>query len=338
MRHETAAGMVFDELVSGGWSAVERLVAEGREESLHLEFKRKSEPNRADLGSEDKRNLAKALSGFANADGGVLVWGMCDDEADRADRTEPINEVEAFANRLRSLLPEMVETLPAGIRLSTILKPAGDGSGVAILLVPRSDETPHMACAAGQRTYYRRAERAFLPMHHHEVADLFGRRPRPTLSVDCSFALDLRERDGTCFPEVSLEVLLSNAGRAVASHAAVSAMHAGGWDVRPSGEAFGVQKPAPVGASFRFLAGSDTKIYPKDRLLIGRINATIAKQVEPPDLRLAFTAVAEGAAPTEHQVCIPGTSIAALAREFFVRETRCRQFSWWPAKHSGPYF
>ena len=46
-----------------------------QEEDLYLEFKT---TNTNDLShADDRKNLAKALSGFANSGGGLLIWGSC---------------------------------------------------------------------------------------------------------------------------------------------------------------------------------------------------------------------------------------------------------------------
>jgi hypothetical protein len=42
-------------------------------EDLHLDFKQLQRPFEH---RDDKRNLAKALSGFANSDGGIIIWGI----------------------------------------------------------------------------------------------------------------------------------------------------------------------------------------------------------------------------------------------------------------------
>ncbi len=52
---------------------VHRFVAAGREEDLHLDFKIINDPT---LTREDRKSLAMALSGFANSDGGLVVWGV----------------------------------------------------------------------------------------------------------------------------------------------------------------------------------------------------------------------------------------------------------------------
>jgi predicted HTH transcriptional regulator len=54
--------------------AIRNFVAEQKEETLDLDFKAISNP---ELKShDDRRNLARAISGFANASGGLIVWGV----------------------------------------------------------------------------------------------------------------------------------------------------------------------------------------------------------------------------------------------------------------------
>ena len=53
---------------------IERFVIEGVEESLHLGFKTTSSKDLSD--KNDKRTLSIAPSGFANSEGGLVIWGV----------------------------------------------------------------------------------------------------------------------------------------------------------------------------------------------------------------------------------------------------------------------
>ncbi len=46
------------------------------EEDLYLEFKQKSESRDSLANDDDRANLAKAISGFSNTDGGLIIWGV----------------------------------------------------------------------------------------------------------------------------------------------------------------------------------------------------------------------------------------------------------------------
>ena len=72
---KTAARAIYDEMNTE--DDIRRIACE--EERLHLDFKERTVPDRDVL--KDKETLkifAKATSGFANADSGVLVVGVAD--------------------------------------------------------------------------------------------------------------------------------------------------------------------------------------------------------------------------------------------------------------------
>src|SRR5689334_6385899 len=84
---------------------IERFIADGQEENLHLEFKTVGS---ADLKrTEDKQNLAKCMSGFANSNGGIIIWGVQankdTDGVDRATARQHIKPLRLFLSRLNEL-------------------------------------------------------------------------------------------------------------------------------------------------------------------------------------------------------------------------------------------
>jgi hypothetical protein len=90
----------------------------GRPEDLYFEAKTCSTP----FSNDDKDNFAKALSGFANADGGVLVWGL---QASGGDRTKPdvvtgvkpVSKLSAAHSELLSLVGQVVEPLVENVQV-----------------------------------------------------------------------------------------------------------------------------------------------------------------------------------------------------------------------------
>ena len=84
---------------------IENFVNSKQEETLHLEFKTIT---KADLSMrDDKRNLAIALSGFANSDGGLIVWGVDarknDEGIDCVIALSEIAKATTFTSRLDEL-------------------------------------------------------------------------------------------------------------------------------------------------------------------------------------------------------------------------------------------
>lgn len=82
----------------------------GRRENLHLDFKTLASSHLRS--ADDKHNFAKALSGFANSDGGIVVWGVDARKdaqgVDCAQQLKPIAEVAVLVPRLNSLTSDLV--------------------------------------------------------------------------------------------------------------------------------------------------------------------------------------------------------------------------------------
>ena len=61
----------FDQL---DWATIASYVELKQEEHLHLDFKTL---RNAELTSgDDRRNIARSISGFANSSGGIIIWGI----------------------------------------------------------------------------------------------------------------------------------------------------------------------------------------------------------------------------------------------------------------------
>jgi hypothetical protein len=129
-------------------------------EGLYLEFKMKKDRSHGNLEDSDRRQFSRALSGFANSDGGILVWGM---ETDK----------NSYAHALKPIVDGVQLEVIAGSRA---------GEGYVKCLIPASDKTPHRAMLA-EREYFRRTTEGFYRLEHFDLEDMFGRRPRPVLLI-----------------------------------------------------------------------------------------------------------------------------------------------------------
>jgi predicted HTH transcriptional regulator len=162
---------------------LERLRIEEREENLHLEFTTKEDGRTGELGDGDREAFSKAVSGFANADGGVLVFGVKrikrQDAPDRAAQLRPIDNVGTFRVRLIDSIIQTTQPAVDGIRIEVIPSEL-ETRGYLKCLVPASDKPPHRGMHG--REYWRRTTSGFRRMEHYELEDVFGRRSRPALS------------------------------------------------------------------------------------------------------------------------------------------------------------
>lgn len=155
----------------------------GQEENLHLEFKTLGGPELK--ARDDRRNFACAVSGFANAAGGIIIWGVDarknDAGIDCAVALRPIERVAALVGRLNEFTGQAAEPIVGGV-LNRVVSESDAGAGIAATLVPESDAAPHMA-KLGESRYYKRSGDSFYQMEHFDIADMFGRRRKPRLEI-----------------------------------------------------------------------------------------------------------------------------------------------------------
>lgn len=163
---------------------IQRLIDDKTFEGLHFEFKRKRDRTKPDLEPEDSWEFSRALSGFANSDGGILLWGVGssnENGLDYASSREPVRDHTIFVARLRKALLEAVVPMVDGVEIDPV--PGADTRfGYAKVLVPRSELTPHRGMLAN-REYYKRSPEGFHRLEHFDLEDMFGRRPLPRLSL-----------------------------------------------------------------------------------------------------------------------------------------------------------
>lgn len=86
------AETLFKKIQSGGLKYIEDELVEKERENDFLECKTKGKPNEWSPGKDDLKNFAKALSGFANTEGGVLIFGL-DARKNVEDGIDKINEI-----------------------------------------------------------------------------------------------------------------------------------------------------------------------------------------------------------------------------------------------------
>ncbi|MGY4158340.1 hypothetical protein ACVINW_004182 [Bradyrhizobium sp. USDA 4461] len=199
---------LFESLLASGLAGIEDLVAEERAESLHLEFKTIASTN--GLTREDRKMIAKAVCGFSNAEGGLLLLGIETTKADGLDvasRLRPVNGVSRFQNQVRSALPEMLSPQHSAIRVETI----GDDRDVGFLLidVPASNNRPHMSLS--EQRYFRRGSDGTRVLIHGEVRDLMFVEREGSQEIKCSLRSGVSQGD-TKF-QLWLRLDICNVGR-----------------------------------------------------------------------------------------------------------------------------
>ena len=171
---------LFNKILAEKETAIYEFIRSRKAEELFLDFKRSSDNGSGNkLSQNDRNNLAKAISGFGNSEGGIIVWGVdCSQDIDGADvaRTKIfIENPERFTSWLNSAISGCTIPPHQNVRNEPIL--TANNMGFVITLVPKSNNTPHQM--VGKLQYYIRAGSDFVPTPHDVLAGMFGKRPQP---------------------------------------------------------------------------------------------------------------------------------------------------------------
>jgi len=304
-----------------GLAEIQRFVDEGREEQLHLDFKiAKGASLRSD---DDKRNLARALSGFANSSGGVVVWGVDArkgaDEIDRARALVPIDPVAQFLSRLNELTGAFVEPLVAGVEHRIVLATAT--SGFALSLIPESASGPHMA-KAGDDRYYKRSGDSFYRMEHFDIADMFGRRRRPELSVSFTLRSDGSMSSGGVtrhHVRVLFSILNTGRGSAIAPYVAFTIRAPYQMDrfgIDGNGTEGLPRVPTVSVGQIAYGGTSSIVIHPGTRQDVCAVRVDVVDGgPDPVDVNVEYTLTAQEIRLSTGLLTIPGSELANLVRK-----------------------
>jgi len=145
---------------------IERLVIERACEGMRLEFKQAL----PDSGRND--DIARAIASFANAEGGVLVYGIREDkETNSAQERTPVVLAKA-AERITQVAGVIDE--PVALEdVRPIGDPDHEGLGYVVVVVPRGPRAPHLV----DGVVYGRTPRGRTTLGRRAIGELFARSP-----------------------------------------------------------------------------------------------------------------------------------------------------------------
>jgi hypothetical protein len=131
--------------------------------------------------STKSQEIAKDIASMAN-DGGVIIYGIGEDENKRLTILNPISlagQPERIDAIVRSSIAE-----PPQIHITTIPTVNNISVGYLIILIPPSERAPHMVIVNGDHRFYGRTATGNAPLNEGEVARLYARREKTEIDRD----------------------------------------------------------------------------------------------------------------------------------------------------------
>ncbi len=207
---------IYKRIGDEGIKAIDDFIDDRASEELFLDFKRSSDNGGGRrLSQTDRNNLAKAISGFGNSEGGVVVWGVdCSRDADGADVARakvPITNIKRYRSWLEGAVSGC--TVPPHTCVEHDIIPTASGEdGYVLTYVPHSNAAPHQV--VGRMQYFIRAGSSFVPTPHMVLAGMFGRRPQPQVHHNYTVTSAKLDNDVIHF---QAGVMIRNQGPGIAS-------------------------------------------------------------------------------------------------------------------------
>jgi hypothetical protein len=276
---------------------IKRFISDQQEEHVSLEFKTVNHPTVTDQNKEDdKKNFSKILSGFANSQGGIVIWGIKAKQIatgqDVAFEEKPISQLTKFLNTLNRLeghcvTPKVEGVINYKIELSKDI-------GFIKTFVPPSQIAPHMANFAGKH-YYKRSGDSFYQCEHFDIIDMFSRKRSPDLDLSIRVA---QKRGDNRFHQYFIIISIVNKGKAIGRYLSLSFNLKYGFSVYEHGLGGNRDtglKSAKNDLKFmhNYFGGIDQVIHPDSTLDVDRCTCHISKELAPPDFTITYSISAE---------------------------------------------
>src|SRR3989338_1575900 len=177
---------LFEKIKKEGVSAIEELILTRKSEELFLDFKQSSDNgSRRVLSDEDRKNLAKAVSGFGNSAVGVIIWGLqCSpgkDGADVVDKKAFLQDAKKFVSLIENAISGVTLPPHQGVENFPISINKKD-EGYVATYIPGNQSLPLQTISKNQ--FYIRAGSSFMPTPYNVLANMFGKKPQPIVFVN----------------------------------------------------------------------------------------------------------------------------------------------------------
>lgn len=200
------------------WKRLKGLIDDGETEGLHLECK---SPAGASLNKGLKDKLAISLSGFSNAEGGVVLWGVSTtkhnhSKLDVLSQLEPIANCISFEKQVKIAIPTLTTPSILNCQTKLIKQRKTDTRGIIAAYIPKTLGDPLITTT--DNVFYFRSSDEFVHAPYELVKRLFSVTDVPDVYPTFTKELVKLETDGSW----KIPILIENRSTAFADDVDVS--------------------------------------------------------------------------------------------------------------------
>ena len=167
----------FDDVMS--------LINNNAEESINLDFKASEALDKVD---GKKKEISKDVSAFANSDGGIIVYGIAE-ENHKANSVSFVDGDAYSKEWLEQIINSGIQRRIDGLKIYPIRKDGDIKQTIYIVKIPYSYDVPHIN---RDKKYYKRFNFESVPMEEYEVRQLYERKRKSKLLI-ATYSVDFVE-------------------------------------------------------------------------------------------------------------------------------------------------
>jgi len=197
------------------WTRVEELITSTEAEGLHLEAKAPSEPK---LSKDQREYLARAISGFGNTAGGIIIWGVsttrhAHSSLDVLTQIEPIGNCKSLLHQIQRTIPTLTSPPILNSETRALTQKHTDTRGILVTYIPHHPSAPIQTNT--DHVFYWRSGDDFHPAPYEIIRRLFSATEIPDLHCSVDTRLAKQQPDGTW----DIPLVLENRSTAIAENA-----------------------------------------------------------------------------------------------------------------------
>lgn len=146
------------------------------EESIYLEFK---DARSIDKNESKKRELAKDVSAFANSDGGIIIYGIREEEH-KASKITYINGEIFTKEWLEQVISSSIQRRIENLKIIPIRYNNDLNKTIYLVKIPASDDSPHLS---KDKRYYKRFNFQSVSMEEYEIRQSYKKKALSKLYI-----------------------------------------------------------------------------------------------------------------------------------------------------------
>lgn len=197
---------------------IQEMINNGDTETLHLECKA---PHRPQLDQKLQVHLSRALSGFSNTAGGVMLYGVETDKhsqskLDVLTQIVPVGNCDGFARQVQTKIPSLTTPSITNAQIKTLKQNVTDTKGVVVVCVLQTSGDPVQT--VGDKYFYYHTGTGFEKCPHEMIKRLFAATESPQLVPNINREV-IKKKDERRW---ELPIRICNLSSAIAEHAVLA--------------------------------------------------------------------------------------------------------------------